>query len=414
VVAVLVGSAIFVVGAVWAYHGFRFAALPLELNDERAYEFFARRLAYDIEHASEQLRPFIVWVHGWHLLPEGFLGQFALFSGVTGKRSAYLNGGYATTGWWYFFPLTFLYKTALPALAVMVLGVVAGVGQSGIRVWGRRALPVLVLIGGYGAVVLTASINIGHRHLLPIYPALAICASAAGLWLTRRTPFRAVVVGGLVTLLAGGAVWMAPDHLSFFNRAVRGSARGDRLLLDSSIDWGQDLPRLKDWLEADGVLLPGGPPIYLEYFGTAPTSAYGLGEVEMLNGASPTWFQVLRPGVYAVSVTHLHQVYRPYRIWTAKHEESYKQLRAVAERVVAESSKLAALDAIEAELGGEVAFNTLMDRYGKMRMARLMQYLAIREADGRAGHSIRIFRLTQGMLDEALRGPPASWGLGSR
>ena len=404
--AVLGASAVVVVVGVWAYHGFRFDALPVDLADERVRGLFAQRLGYDVEHASPRLRPLIAGLLDARLLPEAFVGQFALFSGVTGQRLAYLNGAYATTGWWYFFPLAFVYKTALPALGLMGLGVAAGVRQQGAKAWARRVLPVAVLIVGYGAVVLTASINIGHRHLLPIYPALAVVASAAGLWLTRHTPRRAALVAGLAVMLGVGSVWTAPDHLSFFNRAAGGSARGDRLLLDSSIDWGQDLPRLRAWLEADGSLGPGGSPVYLEYFGTAPLSAHGLDAVEMLAGEHPKWFQWLRPGVYAVSVTHLHQVYRPYRDWTAKHEAAYRQLRAVADRLMASAGDMDALDGIEAELGGAEAFNALMARYGQLRMSRLMQYLAVRTADGRAGNSIRIFRLSPGELHAALRGPP--------
>jgi len=236
-----------------------------------------------------------------------------------------------------------------------------------------------------------------------------VVAAGAGVWLTRRTPRRATAVGVLAVTLAAGAVWTAPDHLSFFNRAAGGSAHGDRLLLDSSIDWGQDLPRLRAWLDEQGTLASDGPPIYLEYFGTAPIAAYGLDRVQMLDGKSPRWFQALRPGVYAVSVTHLHQVYRPFHTWTAKHEQAYTQLSGVADRLVASAVDRAKLDAIEAELGGAERFDALMGHYGKLRMARLMQYLVAREADGRAGHSIRIYHLSQGLLNEALRGPPAAW-----
>ena len=95
-----------------------------------------------------------------------------------------------------------------------------------------------------------------------------------------------------------------------------------------------------------------------------------------------------------MSVTHLHQVYRPFHTWTAKREQAYTQLRGVADRLVASAADLAKLDAIEAELGGAERFDALMGHYGKLRMARLMQYLVAREADGRAGHSIRIYHLS--------------------
>ena len=39
-----------------------------------------------------------------------------------------------------------------------------------------------------------------------------------------------------------------PHFTAFFNRAAGGPANGPRYLLDSNLDWGQDVKKLKAWL----------------------------------------------------------------------------------------------------------------------------------------------------------------------
>ena len=103
-------------------------------------------------------------------------------------------------------------------------------------------LPLLILILIYGGFALTASINIGHRHILPIYPAAFILAG--GLW--RR--FGKWLLPA-VALLLWESLSVYPHYLAFFQAAAGGPAQGYRHLVDSSLDWGQDLPWLRQWLD---------------------------------------------------------------------------------------------------------------------------------------------------------------------
>jgi tetratricopeptide (TPR) repeat protein len=167
----------------------------------------------------------------WHHRQEGH------FSYLAGRRS--LSG----------FPeynlVALAVKTPLPLL------ILAGVGC--ISVWRRwtavdRAvlvLPpvVLLLVFSWGGV------NIGVRHVLPVLPALLLCAAAAvwAAWKANRT--RRLLTAGLLLVWMGSVLPVMPQWLSYFNLAAGGPAHGDRWLLDSNLDWGQDDTRLQEFLQ---------------------------------------------------------------------------------------------------------------------------------------------------------------------
>lgn len=64
---------------------------------------------------------------------------------------------------------------------------------------------------------------------------------------------------------------IAPDHLAYFNSLFGGPSRGYQKLVDSNLDWGQDLPRRSSWLRAHGT-----NRVRLAYFGSALPLAYGI------------------------------------------------------------------------------------------------------------------------------------------
>ncbi len=202
------------------------------------------------------------------LLPESYLYGLAYFLGGAQRRVAFLNGEQSLIGWWYYFPQAFLMKTP-PSLILILCLLTVHALRSGLwrsfNGW-YVALPIALYVG----VSIAGNLNIGHRHLAPLYPLLfLLCGGLCRVWMGSRT---ARVVAALV--LAGYAVSFAvatPRYLSYFNFTAGGSKGGWRYLLDSNIDWGQDLPRVKAWMEESGT-----PEIYLAYFGTADPAAYGI------------------------------------------------------------------------------------------------------------------------------------------
>jgi hypothetical protein len=291
--------AVLSVATIWAAHGFRSELA----RDPKARAFFRWET---VEPRSAPVRVLADAVRGT-VLPKAWVWAYLFVARFTESRPAFLMGQRSSTGWWYFFPATIALKTPIPLLLLgagaLVLHARRG-GRSVVFVW----LPLLFFLG----LVMTRTINIGHRHVMPIYPFLFIAAgSAAGaLWETTGRA-RRWARGAVVALLgwyAANALLVYPDYLGFFNEAVGGPRNGYRLLVDSNLDWGQDLPGLKKYMESHGI-----PRLKLAYFGTADPAYYGM-NVDRLPGYQPPPPSVLvrsvRPGdVLAISATHLQGLY---------------------------------------------------------------------------------------------------------
>ena len=114
---------------------------------------------------------------------------------------------------------------------------------------------------------------------------------------------------GLAALsILGSTLLIHPYYLSYFNAAAGGPEQGGRILIDSNIDWGQDLIRLQEWLAANEIA-----HVKLSWFGTADPAYYGI-PYEPLPGVPrhfDLWWNVPfdrdhpAPGLYAISVSNL-------------------------------------------------------------------------------------------------------------
>jgi hypothetical protein len=225
-------------------------------------------------------------------------------------HNAYLLGEVRERGgWWYYFPVAFAVKAPdalLLALFAALILAARWLARPGL-IERLRAAPfawfvLLAPIAFYSVLALRSHINIGVRHLLPVWPLLIVAVSAAAVGAGSRFAVRALIAL-LVTVHAAEAIAIYPHHLSYFNAIAGGPSRGDRYLLDSNIDWGQDLKFLRRWQREHG-----DPPICLAYFGTADAAYYGVPH----NGIPFTWEADKRAAldcVGAISVTLLHDLY---------------------------------------------------------------------------------------------------------
>lgn len=230
-----------------------------------------------------------------------------------GRHGQYLFGAASTTGWWYYFPVTLLLKLPLPTLLLLAAALVAW----GRRVWQRPStlwqpdalfllFPPLLYLLASGVTAL----NIGVRYLIPMLPFLYLWVGGE---LARLAVWPRRAAAGLVlaTALMGVMAW--PDYISFFNVLPGGPDTRWRALSDSNVDWGQDLPALAAWQQAENQ-----ETLFLSYFGAAHPSAYGVTFAPL-----PTWApgpeqgdpavqaydpRQPAPGLYAISVTNLHGV----------------------------------------------------------------------------------------------------------
>jgi hypothetical protein len=154
--------------------------------------------------------------------------------------------------------------------------------------------PALAIIGAFSFFT---SINIGIRYILPAFPFLFLLAGA---YFTRERMGRPRLAAGvlLLALYAGSQISAYPDYLAYFNLFGGGPRKNRHLLGDSNIDWGQDLPGLKRFME-DGKI----ETISLAYFGRVDPEIYGISH-------RPFVGKRLAPGYTAVSVNYVQG--RPY------------------------------------------------------------------------------------------------------
>jgi Dolichyl-phosphate-mannose-protein mannosyltransferase len=209
--------------------------------------------------------------------PAFFEGMGQLAAKNRAGHKSYLLGEVRDTGWWYFFPVALAVKTPLAFVLLVVAGMVAAIRMplAGDRAGHLMPLAIAVAIL---LVCLPSRINIGLRHVLPLYPFLAITAGAGVVGLAR---VRRVAPAGAVcaALLAGWQLTTSirthPDYLAYFNGLA--GDQPERILVDSDLDDGQDLKRLADTLRARQV-----PAVWLAYAGSATVSEHGLPPVRWL------------------------------------------------------------------------------------------------------------------------------------
>lgn len=201
-------------------------------------------------------------------------GLHMLVRDLHGGHHGYLLGRNLHRGSWMYFPVAFAVKTPLAILLLLLACAALAAGKLRERsslpfVWWALALPPVV----YFAVSMASSLNIGLRHILLIYPFLDILIGAVlfGTTRGRRSAWAGACAIFCGALLIVESFSIHPHYLAFFNIASGGPQNGPRYLLDSNLDWGQDLKKLKQW-----TALNHASPLCLSYFGQADPEYYGI------------------------------------------------------------------------------------------------------------------------------------------
>jgi len=219
---------------------------------------------------------------------------------------AFLLGAYSEQGWWYYFPVAFALKTTVPFVLITLVSLAwAAFGAVRREV---RFLTLLAPVGIYALMAMFASINIGIRHLLPVFPFLFILGGALldRLLSARRNHRLAVaLVVVVIAACAAEAVRAYPNYIPYMNQLVSGRP-GWHYLSDSNVEWGDDAGAVAEYLKARGetrvrASFLGGSlllPLYgVEYIdllsppeGRLPETRYVALGVSFLNGSTvPGW-----------------------------------------------------------------------------------------------------------------------------
>jgi hypothetical protein len=399
---------------IWLFYGCRFSAFAPALAEGATFNHGWGWMLNGIGLPAKV----IWWLQQWRVLPEAWLYGLTFVLQFSRARGAFMSGDYSVTGWVMFFPFAFLVKTTLPFLLLLAGGAVAA-GVTALRIRAseglgavarrlRPLLPLAALFVIYWITSLTSHLNIGHRHILPTYPVLFIAAGWLGRGLDPRRPLVLAGIAALTLWHAGESQRARPHYLAYFNPIVGGAENGWHHLVDSSLDWGQDLPGLKRWLDVHAR----GEPVFLSYFGTGDPAYEGI-RTTMLptlpEVGTPRRWHALTPGVYAIGATMLQHVYSSIRgNWTLELEREFQQLRATEAALLAYQNEPARRAELLRDAPAE-NWTTAWKRYELLRFARLCHYLRVRPPEGVVGHSIRIYRLTAEELRGAVGGSPAEW-----
>lgn len=261
------------------------AVALLVINASLAFHGTGKRLdSYRFDSASFQRLQRILPPWTPVLVPETYVrgADDQQYSVEQGEFRVYLMGMWSDTGWWYYNLVALLVKTPETFTLLVIASLLVWRPHGERRWWEFLAvwLPVLVLVGSVSAF---GRMNIGLRYVLPAMPLLFIASGGAIAWLLRceRPRFVRTLPWIAVGYTAVIVAMNHPHHLGFFNPASGGPAHGHAWLLDSNIDWGQDLYRVRGVTDALLKNAGGSPaaasaPIGLLYFGHADPALYDI------------------------------------------------------------------------------------------------------------------------------------------
>jgi hypothetical protein len=251
----------------------------------------------------------LTFVSEHRILPAAYLyGLAGVQEHSTQGHPAYALGRHSGTGWWWYFPFALLVKTPVATLLLFGWGLTAAFRRPPAEGTGVDFLLTPLIV--YGVLAVASNLNIGLRHLLPVYPLMMVLAGGIERTLADRPGIRwpRRLVTGLLGATLVSALTAAPFFIAYFNLPSRLVFDRHDMLVDSNLDWGQDLARLKDYLDRNGI-----SSLKLAYFGDASPRSLGLRHEFLPGNHSYTFYEAewkpangLAPGDYvAVSASNL-------------------------------------------------------------------------------------------------------------
>jgi hypothetical protein len=258
----LAAIAIISVTILWSFYGFRYAARPggAQLNPTTAD--YLKTLK---EHGHFEA-DVLGFMEQHHLLPEAYLfGMNDIVEISLQGRPTFLLGHPYATGHWFYFPVLFVIKSTIGFMLLLLLTVAAR------EIWRRqyRRELVFLLVPPLIWVVfaMRSKLDLGLRHILPVYPFLIVLAGAVAWMLARRSRGWAVVVAVLIAFHVFTSLHTYPNYLPYSNEAFGGTSNTYRIASDANVGWESGLKMLKAnldsrhithcWFAFDGLNDPG-------------------------------------------------------------------------------------------------------------------------------------------------------------
>ncbi len=282
---------------VYFLHTYNYPAeKQLQDTEEFLSTFGSRWLADPIIQMADysMLRPFSYY----------FTGLLMVMQRADGGNTTFFLGETNNVAWPEYFPVVFAIKVPLVLLILSCLALIYAANkikrplcyQPLIRInqWIRKnftEFSLLLFFVIYWFLSITSNLNIGVRHVLPIFPILYILIGGQiTQWLKinfgpklekikinsqgviksirlitsdyLKATLKYLLIISLLAWYGWSVIGSYPHFLTYFNELVGGAENGHHYVTDSNLDWGQDLKRLTKFVEQRGI-----QTIYIDYFG---------------------------------------------------------------------------------------------------------------------------------------------------
>lgn len=210
-------------------------------------------------------------VDKYHLLPAPYTYAFAYILHQSTSYTSYLFGVVYPHAVWFYFPISMIVKSSLTFLALLV-ACAWTLASRKLRV-SRGVLYTVIPAAVVLLFSMKGGMNIGIRHILPVYVFLFIPLAGAAWALVERNRRWLFVVAVLLVFQAASALHAFPGYISYVNEAFGGPTNAYKWVSDSSADWGQQLKSVKRYLDGRGV-----KNCWFAYFAQSPVdmASYGI------------------------------------------------------------------------------------------------------------------------------------------
>ncbi len=240
----LIAASVIAIAVLWAFYGFRYAARPGGVRMRPSLAEYAQGL-----HGMEP-RIYLALAR-WHILPESYLFGLVDIRRLSGSFPTYIFGKVYAHGVWFYFPAAFVIKSTIGFMALLLLS--AGAMAAG-KLRARRELLFLAVPPAvYFMIAMGTGLDIGARHILPMYAFLSVLIGGAVVALAKSDRRWMYVAGVLLAWHIVSSARSYPDSIAYSNEFWGGPANTYKYLTDSNTDWGQQLKSVKTYLDQRGV-----------------------------------------------------------------------------------------------------------------------------------------------------------------
>ncbi|MFA6136154.1 MAG: glycosyltransferase family 39 protein [Candidatus Paceibacterota bacterium] len=267
---------------------------------------------------------------------EYLLGLLMVMQRSSGGNTAYFLGNVSGGGWWYYFPVIYLLKESLAALLLVIGGFFLFLTRfvknkfktsfSNLFSFSFPEFAMILFVVFYWVYSIKSPLNIGFRHIIPTLPFIYILATGSlKKWIqTTELETKKVAKVFLIIILMGWLIIESliayPHFISYFNQFGGGTFGGYKYVTDSNYDWGQDMLKLKSWVNENKV-----DKIAIDYFGGGDIKYYFGDKGETWNSSKGN---PVEQGIdwLAISVNSLQSAKANPINFERKPEDSYQWL----------------------------------------------------------------------------------------